>query len=96
MLSTQVRQRLKTLLVEISKSEKQIEVLREVLGEQPDFEPYASFRRIDRNRKGHITANDITLFLCELEHNFTEAQCQYFVDRYDTCEDGVLTYNEYL
>jgi Ca2+-binding protein (EF-Hand superfamily) len=94
MLSTSGRQRLKTLFIEISKHEQQLEVLREILGEQYEFEPYAAFRRLDRKRKGFVTANDIREFLLDHEHRFHERDCANYIDRYDLNGDGNLSYHE--
>src|SRR4051794_36183605 len=95
MLSVSGRIRLQSLLIDISNQEKQIEVLRQVLAEQADFEPYAAFRRIDRQRKGFVTNVDLWEFIQEHEYPFSKEDCYSFINRYDLDEDGKMSYQEY-
>lgn len=94
MLSFASRQNLRDLLIEIGQEEKQLEVLRQILCEQYDFEPYAAFRRIDRSRKGYITAIDVLEFLLSNDHRFNEIECNYYIRHYDRDGDGRLVYLE--
>ncbi len=96
MLTLSSKHLLRDVLVEIGKEEKQLEVLRQILCEQYDFEPYASFRRIDRTRKGFITNIDILEFLLANDQRYTESECSYFVRHYDRDGDGKLAYLEYF
>jgi len=96
MLSYQSRQLLKDLLGQIGNQEKQLEVVRQVLCEQPEFEPYAAYRRIDRTRKGFITSTDIHEFLFSNDFHFTEEECCYYINHYDRDGDKKLIYSEFL
>jgi len=67
-----------------------------VLCEQPEFEPYAAYRRIDRTRKGFITSTDIHEFLFSNDFHFTEEECCYYINHYDRDGDKKLIYSEFL
>ena len=63
MPSIQTFYRLADLLKAIADGEKQIEITRQVLAEKSAFEPYAAFRRIDRNANGFITSFELLDYL---------------------------------
>ena len=95
MLSLSTKKKLMILLNEIGEKEKNLEVLRQILCEQSEFEPYAAFRRIDRSRKGFITSSDVLKFLVHNGFNHKESECNYFIDHYDRDGDDHLIYAEY-
>lgn len=43
--------------------EKSVEILRQILSKQDDFEPYTIFRRLDKESKSYIDELDIKNFL---------------------------------
>jgi len=96
MLSLETRNRLADLLLTISDGERQIEIVRQILCEQIDFEPYAAFRRIDRHRKSTINALDILAFLSDNKVHYAESDCRGFIKKYDIDGDGSLNFNEFL
>jgi len=96
MLSLETRNRLADLLLTISDGERQIEIVRQILCEQIDFEPYAAFRRIDRHRKTTINALDLLAFLTDNKVYYAESDCRGFIKRYDIDGDGSLNFNEFL
>jgi Ca2+-binding protein (EF-Hand superfamily) len=96
MLSYETKNRIADFLLSMSDGERQVEVLRQVLCEQKDFEPYAAFKRIDRDRKGYIDAMDVAKFLSDNGIYHTEMHCGAFIRRYDLDKDEKLTYHEFL
>ena len=95
MLALSTKNKLKDLLYQIGNQEKQLEVLRQILCEQLEFEPYAAFRRIDRSRRGFRTSTDILEFLSHNGFNHKESECGYLINHYDRDRDGHLIYAEY-
>lgn len=82
-------------LLTVARSEKKIELLREKLCENEDFEPYAAFRRIDRDCKNFINEDDVKLFLQENQIFFDEDTIRNtFIQHYDYDSDGKLCYAE--
>ncbi len=63
MLSPTTESRLAALIGTVAENERQVEVRRQLLAEQPLFAPYAAFKRIDRLHSGYIMAYDIKDFL---------------------------------
>ncbi len=95
MLPLKVRQQLKALLVDIGKQEKQLEVLRQILCEQYDFEPYSAFQRIDVDRKGFLIPLDIFYFLNDNEVSVTEAEAGFYIRQHALEGADQLAYPEY-
>ena len=82
-------------LLSLARSEKKIELIREKLCEIEEFEPYASFRRIDRSCKNYIDEEDIKQFLQDNEIFFDEDIVKNtFLQHYDYDSDGKLCYAE--
>jgi len=82
-------------LLNLARAEKKIELLREKLCEIEEFEPYASFRRIDRECKNFINEDDLKLFLQDNEIFFDEDTLRAtFLQNYDYDSDGRLCYAE--
>jgi hypothetical protein len=53
----------KKLLLTISKGERSIEKQRQTLAGLRDFEPYAAFKRLDRDDNGIVSSVEIVRFL---------------------------------
>lgn len=96
MLSFETKCKLSDVLLAIGDGERQIEVIRQVLNEQADFETYAAFQRIDRNKRKKITSYDISKFLADNNILQSEDACSAFIKRYDIDQDGSLNYTEFL
>ncbi|CAI2371488.1 unnamed protein product [Moneuplotes crassus] len=62
-----------------------------------EFEPYATFVRLDRENKGYLSPKDFYNFMQEngFDH-VTMKDCQYLVKYFDSDEDGVLNYTDYM
>lgn len=96
-LSKESQIALKDVLLCISKYENQLEVLRLFLCTNVNFEPYASFQRLDRDEDGFIRPTDFMNFMRENGYmHTTEANFYFIVKFFDSDEDGKLTYPEYL
>ena len=63
MLSIETEARIADFIKIAARYENHIEIVRQVLAEQPRFEPYALFRRLDYNKNGYLTLNDFYQFL---------------------------------
>ena len=88
----------KTLFCEIfiylARGEKKLEVVRQVLCEIAEFEPYTAFKRIATN-KNFLTPKDIVIFLSENDVFYPEEViAETFLSHYDYDGDGRLCYAE--
>ena len=96
MISYETKKKLADFLLASSDGERQIEIVRQILAEQKDFEPYAAFRRLDRLRKAALSSADLVNFLADNSVYYTERQLRPVVRHYDQDGDGMLSYNEFL
>jgi hypothetical protein len=49
--------------MEVAESERKMDVYRQLLAEQPSFEPYSAFMRLDPTRSAEISCYDLLEFL---------------------------------
>ena len=61
--------RLRTFLVSIADGEKQIDLHREILSEQPEFNPRLIFNRLAKSNGHSIDASDLIYFLSQNDIN---------------------------
>jgi hypothetical protein len=59
MISIDTKQKLKDIMLCLGEEELAIEKLRQMLSSIRDFEPYAAFKRIDRDNHGYLTCTKI-------------------------------------
>ena len=79
-----------------------MEEQRQRLSAQPDYEPYAAFKRLEKSTstgntgtEAKISAYNICKFLQENMVDYAnEVECMYAVKFFDKDEDGFLTFEE--
>jgi Ca2+-binding EF-hand superfamily protein len=96
MISLETENRLATLIVGIADQEREVEIVRQVLCEQPLFETYSAFQRIDRNKRGYISTRDIYKFTSENNSLLTEKQIAMIIRCYDKNHESKLSYADFL
>ncbi|KRX08920.1 hypothetical protein PPERSA_09024 [Pseudocohnilembus persalinus] len=96
MLPKETTLKLCKFLIQLGEEEKNLEVIRQILAEQSDFEPYAAFTRIDRQRNGFISVEDIRQFLGNNGIIQDQKNCVYFLQQFDGNNDGKLSFEEFL
>ena len=86
------------LLVTIAKYEQKIELKRQYLATNENFEPYSAFQRLDRTEIGFLTSRTLLNFVRDngLASNVTEADCYYLVKFFDSDLDGQLHYPDFM
>lgn len=84
------------LFLELARSEKKLEVIRQIICEIEEFEPYSIFLRIrNEENRNFITGYDISLLLGENFQNTEEELIKKtFIYHYDFDNDGALCYAE--
>ena len=88
---------LKQAILTFSRGERSIERQRQHVAVIPEFEPHAAFQRINRNQDGHISSMELLQFLRSNNvEDATEADTAYIVKFFDSDEDGVLDYEDFL
>ena len=66
MVSIDIDNKIIKILLTIARNESQIEVIRQNLANEPYFEPYAAFQRLDRHFRGYVSSGDLKAFLTYL------------------------------
>jgi len=95
MLSLETESRLSRALLKIADHELQIENLRVRLAEERDFEPYTTFKRIDRDGKGWISTSDLINFMDDNNIYISHADSLVLLKLYDFSGNGKIDYKEF-
>jgi Ca2+-binding EF-hand superfamily protein len=95
MISSKTQNSVCEYLLNLARNEKKLEVIRQILCENQAFEPYASFIRIDRHRRGAITPENLRHFLKDnaVSHSDSLINSTY-IAQYDLDQDDKLAYSE--
>lgn len=85
------------LILEMGRKEKKLEVIRQVLCENPDFEPYTAFKYLDKLHKSYLDQSDFSVFLSNNHIDYSETFIKdSIMQHYDLDSDGKLLYSEFL
>ena len=97
-LSEAITPLLADLLLTMSAFEQQIELKRQYLAMNENFEPYSAFQRLDRQNSGYLASRDFLNYLRDngLAAGVTEADCYYLVKFFDSDLDGQLHYPDFM
>lgn len=83
-------------VMKICTQERFIELKRQLLCDNSDFEPYVAFQRLTRSGNSGITPSNIQRFLSENLIDMSLDSCRNLVSHYDADQDGLLSYKEFL
>ena len=96
MLSIETEARVAKLFLTLADGEKAVEVNRQVLSEQIQFDPYAAFKRLDSQVKSRVDEFDIVEFLRVNSVYCSYNEARFIIFFYDSDRDGSLNYAEFL
>lgn len=85
-----------TLLSTLSEAEKDIDISRQILNENFDFEPYMIFTYLDRENKNKITIDDIIYYLNLKNIYVSKEEANKIISFYDEDKDNQLSYMEFI
>ena len=82
----------------MAKYEQKIEIKRQYLATNENFEPYSAFQRLDRKETGFLSPKEFLNYIRDngLANNVTEADCYYLVKFFDSDLDGYLHYPDFM
>jgi len=63
MLSSETELKISKLFMILAEGENNSEIIRQVISEQPNFEPYLLFKKLDKSQKNFIDEYDIVDYL---------------------------------
>ena len=96
MLSIETEARVVKLFINLFEGEKTVELSRENLAIQRDFDAYQIFQRVDRERKNYVDEYNIVDFLKNNSIYCTNSEARLILSFYDSNSDGNLNYTEFL
>ncbi len=80
----------------IAEEEKKLEARRLVLAEEPLFEPFACFLRIDTQGKNYLNSVDIAQFLRDNGELGWDKDCPCVIKYFDSNNDGKLSFTDFV
>ena len=84
------------LLLTISNKEKEIEIIREILCQSINFNPFQLFSFIDKERKNYIDSYNLIDILNKNSININKFEIDYLIFLYDIDCDNYLSFPEFL
>ena len=96
MISPDTQSQIIKLLLTLSDQERQVEINRQVLAQNLDFDAYQAFRYIDTDNKNSINSENLLNFLNKNGICTNLNELQYLILFYDENQDGCLSYTEFL
>lgn len=96
MLSVETESSVTRLLLNLADGERQIEISRQVLAQNLDFDPYQVFCVIDKEGKNSIDAVNIVEFMKQNSKLASIQDAEFFIMFYDSDCDRLLSYSEFL
>lgn len=95
-LSFNTHRRLTDFLVSFAHAELHLENFRKNLAENPDFEPYTAFQKLDQFSLGYLRISDFSTFLSKFGHSVQEKDIEIFFRNYDFNNDMRMNYTDFL
>ena len=96
MISPDTESQIIKLLLTLADLERQVEINRQVLSQNLDFDAYQAFRYIDTDNKNSINSENLLNFLNKNGICTNLNELQYLILFYDENQDGNLSYTEFL
>lgn len=96
-MSSVTKSKLGELLLLVADEELRIEKLRQSLASLKEFEPYAAYTRIDRERKDFITSRDLATFIRGNNgRDLYDSQVNYMIKYFDSKGHGNIAYFDFM
>ena len=96
MLSPHIENLVIKLLITISNKEKEVEINRQLLGKNIDFDVFQLYCFLDKEKKNYITSLDLMEFLHKNGVYPYQLEMEFIILFYDKNADNVLSYTEFL
>ena len=96
MLSKETEARITRILLSIAESQRSIEINKQVLNDNFDYNPFQIFNSLDNCNKNKIDLYDIINFLNSKCIFANETEVNFLILQYDIDNDCCLSFNEFL
>ena len=94
MISQETNELFIEIFLTILQYENSLEIIRQVLAENPNFECFTAFKRLDLENKNYIDENNLFEFLNKYQKKCTHSQLKQLISFYDSDLDGILSFFE--
>ena len=96
MISIETEARVAKLLLTLAQGERNVEISRQVLSDNFDFDAFQIFKFLDREGKNRVDAVNLVDFLRSKGVFVTDCEAQFVILFYDQDGDGALSYCEFV
>lgn len=96
MMSIETESRVAKIFTALGEGERSIEISRQVLSENNDFNAYQLFKVLDSEGKSRVDSCNLIEFLKRRSIYPTHEDAQFVIQFYDEDGDGALSYSEFL
>ena len=96
MISRKTQSKISDIFITLAEAERDVEVTRQVLTENKDYNSYQIFCYLDSDKKNKIDESDIINYLKSKNIFATEIETKLIILYYDQDLDKYLNYNEFL
>ena len=96
MISIETEARVAKLLLTLAQGERNVEISRQVLSDNFDFDAYQIFKVLDRECKNRVDAVNLVDFLRNKGVFVSDCEAQFVILFYDQDGDGALSYCEFV
>ena len=96
MISNDIQSKLSEILMTLAEEERNVEVTRQVLTENKDYNPYQIFCFLDKDKKNKINDLDLIDFLRNKNIFSTENEIKLLILFYDEDLDTNLNFEEFI
>ena len=96
MVNPETEQILAKILINLAKGERKSEIAKQVLCENPDFNPFQLFKLIDKQNKNYIDSTSLMNFLISKGISINNYESQLIILFYDLNYDNILSFDEFI
>ena len=96
MVNPETENILAKIFINLAKGERKSEISRQVLCDNPDFNPHQLFKLIDKENKNYIDSISLSNFLVSKGISINNYEAQLIILFYDLNYDNVLSFDEFL
>ena len=96
MLSREIQSKISDIFISLSEAERDVEITRQVLTENKDFNSFQIFCYLDSDKKNYIEDLDIINYLKSKNIFLTEIEAKLVILYYDKNLDTNLNYEEFI
>ena len=84
------------LFLTVAQGEREVEIVRQVLAEITEFEPFSLFKHLDSLKSSHLLPQDLLQFLKKNDVSVTDREARGLVQEMSATDAGTLSYRDFM